>query len=119
MGYRNYNRTGNNSIWNTSNPVVMLIILNAMVLILLNFLKSLYTFSSIPESSFYTNMYQNFAMPADFGTLSMRPWTILTMQFSEVKVFLAISNIFWLWVFGNLIQDLIGGDKLIPLYLYS
>jgi len=119
MGYRNYNRTSSNSIWNTSNPLVMLIILNAMMLILLNFLKSIYTFSSIPESSFYANIYHYFAMPADLGTLLMRPWTILTMQFSEVKVFLAISNIFWLWVFGNLIQDLVGGDKLIPLYLYS
>ena len=119
MGYRNYNRTSSNSIWNTSNPLVMLIILNAMMLILLNFLKSIYTFSSIPESSFYANIYHYFAMPADLDTLLMRPWTILIMQFSEVKVFLAISNIFWLWVFGNLIQDLVGGDKLIPLYLYS
>jgi membrane associated rhomboid family serine protease len=119
MGYRNYNRTSSNSIWNTSNPLVMLIILNAMMLILLNFLKSIYTFSSIPESSFYANIYHYFAMPADLSTLLMRPWTILTMQFSEVKVFFAISNIFWLWVFGNLIQDLVGGDKLIPLYLYS
>ena len=118
MSYRNYNRTSSNLIWNTSNPLVMLIIINAMMLILLNFLKSIYTFSSIPESAFYSNIYQYFAMPADLGTFLSRPWTILTMQFSEVKVFLAISNIFWLWVFGNLIQDLVGGDKLIPLYLY-
>lgn len=96
----------------------MLIIINAMMLILLNFLKSIYIFSSIPETSFYTNIYQYFAMPSDMGTFLSRPWTILTMQFSELKVFLAISNIFWLWVFGNIIQDLVGGDKLIPLYLY-
>jgi membrane associated rhomboid family serine protease len=119
MANRSYNIKGSNSIWNTSNPVVMLIILNAMMLILLNFLKSIYTFSSIPDSFFYTNIYQYFTMPADLGKLLTRPWTIITMQFSEVKVFLAISNIFWLWVFGNLIQDLIGGDKLIPIYLYS
>ncbi len=118
MGYRDYKSTGSNSIWNTSNSVVMLIIINAMLLILLNFLKSIYTFSSIPETSFYTNTYKLFAMSSDSATLLRNPWTILTMQFTEVKVFLAISNIFWLWVFGHLIQDLVGGDKLIPLYLY-
>jgi membrane associated rhomboid family serine protease len=118
MGYRDYKRASSNSIWNTSNSVVMLIIINAMMLILLNFLKSIYTFSSIPESSFYTNTYKLFAMSSDSATLLRNPWTMLTMQFTEVKVFLAISNIFWLWVFGHLIQDLVGSDKLIPLYLY-
>jgi membrane associated rhomboid family serine protease len=118
MGNRNYKRSDSSAIWNTSNPVVMLIIINAMILILLNFLKSLYTFSSIPESSFYTNIFELFAMPSDPGILLSHPWTILTMQFTEVKVFIAISNIFWLWIFGYLIQDLVGGDKLIPLYLY-
>lgn len=118
MGSRNYIRSGANSIWNTSNSVLMLIIINAMMLILLNFLKSIYTFSSIPESAFYTNIYQYFAMPSSLQSFISRPWTLLTMQFTEVKVFVAISNIFWLWVFGYLIQDLIGSDKLIPIYLY-
>jgi hypothetical protein len=118
MGYRNYNRSGASSILNTSNAVVILIIFNAMMLILLNFLKSIYTFSSIPESAFYTNIYQYFAMPSNLQSFLTRPWTMLTMQFAEVKVFVAVSNIFWIWVFGQLIQDLVGSDKLIPLYLY-
>ena len=118
MGYRDYKPKTGPSLWNTSNPLVMLVILNAMFFILLNFLKSIYTFSMIPEEAFYRNIYQWFAMPADPSKLAFRPWTILTMQFSEVKLFVAISNIFWLWLFAYLIQDLIGGDKLIPLYLY-
>ena len=118
MGYRDYKSKTGPSLWNTSNPLVMLVILLAMFFILLNFLKSIYTFSSIPEEAFYRNIYQWFAMPADPSKLAFRPWTILTMQFSEVKLFVAISNIFWLWLFAYLIQDLIGGDKLIPLYLY-
>ena len=118
MGYRDYKSASGSTLWNTSNPLVMLIILNAIVFILLNFLKSIYTFSSIPEEAFYKNIYHLFAMPADPMVLASRPWTILTMQFSEVKLFVAISNFFWIWVFGYLIQDLFGGDKLIPMYLY-
>jgi membrane associated rhomboid family serine protease len=118
MGYRDYKTSSGSTLWNTSNPLVMLIILNAMVFILLNFLKSIYTFSSLSEALFYQDIYRLFAMPADPSTFLSRPWTLLTMQFSEVKLFVAISNLFWLWTFAYLIQDLIGGDKLIPLYLY-
>ena len=111
MGYRDYKSKTGPSLWNTSNPLVMLVILLAMFFILLNFLKSIYTFSAIPEEAFYRNIYQWFAMPADPSKLAFRPWTILTMQFSEVKLFVAISNIFWLWLFAHLIQDLIlSGD---------
>ena len=118
MGYRDYKTSSGSTMWNTSNPLVMLIILNAMVFILLNFLKSIYTFSSLTEALFYQDIYRLFAMPADPITFLSRPWTLLTMQFSEVKLFVAISNLFWLWTFAYLVQDLVGGDKLIPLYLY-
>ena len=119
MGYRDYKQSSSSTLWNTANPLVMLIILNALVFILLNFLKSIYTFSSLTEASFYQDIYHLFAMPADPSTFLSRPWTLLTMQFSEVKLFVAISNLFWLWTFAYLVQDLIGIDKLIPIYLYS
>ena len=119
MGYRDYKQNSSSTLWNTANPMVMLIILNALVFILLNFLKSIYTFSSLTEASFYQDIYHLFAMPADPSTFLKRPWTLLTMQFSEVKLFVAISNLFWLWTFAYLVQDLVGSDKLIPLYLYS
>jgi hypothetical protein len=48
-----------------------------------------------------------------------RPWTLITMQFTEVKVILVISNLIWLWTFGYLIQDLVGNDKIIPIYIFS
>jgi hypothetical protein len=32
---------------------------------------------------------------------------------------IVISNLIWLWTFGFLVQDLIGNDKLFPIYIYS
>lgn len=96
----------------------MLIIVNAMMFILLNFIKSIYTFSMLSDASFYKNIYNWFAMPGSIEKLMMRPWTILTMQFTELRVFSIISHLFWLWVFGDIIQDLIGNDKIVPVYLY-
>ena len=41
------------------------------------------------------------------------------MQFSELKTIVAISNLIWLWTFGYLLQDLVGSDKVIPVYVYG
>jgi membrane associated rhomboid family serine protease len=119
MGNRDYNITGRSTLWNTGNPLVMLIILNILFFILLNFIKSVYTFTQLQPEAFYRNIYHWFVLSAEPGKLLSRPWTLLTMQFSELKTIVVISNLIWLWTFGHLVQDLIGGDKLFPIYIYG
>lgn len=117
MAYKDTSNSGNR-LFNTSNPLVMLIILNALMFILLNFIKSIYTFSMLSDASFYKNIYNWFAMPGSLEKLMGRPWTIITMQFTELRVFSIISHLFWLWVFGDIVQDLVGTDKITPVYVY-
>ena len=119
MGYRDYNSSGRSTIWNTGNPLVMLIILNVLFFILLNFIKSIYTFNQLQPEAFYKNIYHWFIFSADPIKILSRPWTILTMQFVELKLIVVISNLIWLWTFGHLVQDLIGGDKVFPVYIYG
>ncbi|MFM1793936.1 MAG: hypothetical protein RL642_321 [Bacteroidota bacterium] len=119
MAYRDYNSSGRSIIWNTGNPLVMLIILNVLFFLLLNFIKSIYTFNQLQPEAFYRNIYHWFVVAADAGKLITRPWTILTMPFVELKLIVLISNLIWMWTFGHLVQDLIGGDKLFPVYLYG
>lgn len=118
MGYRDYQK-GSTTVWNTTNPLIMLIILNVMFFILLNFIKSIYTFSHLQEEAFYRNIYRWFQLSADPEKILTRPWTIITMPFTELKLLMVISNLIWLWTFGYLVQDLIGDDKLFPAYIYS
>jgi len=119
MGYRDNAGSGRSNLLNTANPLVMLVVLQITFFILMNFLKSIYVFSRIPEEQFYRNIYYWFVMPADPMQFITRPWTLITMQFTEVKVILVISNLIWLWTFGYLIQDLVGNDKIIPIYIFS
>jgi membrane associated rhomboid family serine protease len=51
--------------------------------------------------------------------LSSRPWTILTYMFADQHLFRFVGNMFWLWGFGYILQDLTGNRKLIPIYLYG
>ncbi len=119
MGYRDNTGSGRSNLLNTANPLVMLIVLQITFFILMNFLKSIYVFSRIPEEQFYRNMYHWFVMPGDPAKFITRPWTLITMQFTEVKLIMVISNLIWLWTFGHLVQDLVGNGKIIPIYLYS
>ena len=45
MSYSKNMGSGRTGIWNTGNPLVMLIVLQVIFFITLNFIKSIYTFS--------------------------------------------------------------------------
>ncbi|MCE2757110.1 MAG: rhomboid family intramembrane serine protease [Bacteroidota bacterium] len=105
--------------WDSSNPLLMMIIVQAMFFVSLNFIKSIYTFSRMDPEAFYRNIYYWSILSADPDKFLTRPWTFITMQFSEVKLIVVIGNLIWTWMFGYLIQDLVGGEKIFPIYIYS
>ena len=105
--------------WDSSNPLLMLIIVQAMFFVGLNFIKSIYTFNRMDPEAFYRQIYYWSVLSAEPQQFLTRPWTFFTMQFSEVKLILVIGNLIWTWMFGFLIQDLVGGEKIFPVYIYS
>lgn len=50
---------------------------------------------------------------------TFRPWTILTYALTHANFFEMVTNLFWLYVFGNVIQAQIGYRNIIPLYGFS
>lgn len=117
----NRDNTGINrtSIWKNNNSLLFLIIINVFIFISLRFSMAVYGLSNISESLFYKNLFQWFAMPANLKLFISRPWTILTSFFTHLDVFLMISNLFWLWSYGFIFQDLTGNNRTIPIYLYG
>lgn len=119
MGYRDYPTFKKTSIWNDNNALMMLIILNVLVFILLHFIKTIYGLSHVPLEEFMKNTYAWFTLPADFTKFLQRPWALFTAMFTQLNTFFMLSNLFWLWTFGYILQDLVGNRKIIPLYLYG
>lgn len=119
MGYRDYQRIRRRGIWAENNSLMMLIVVNALVFILLHFIKNIYVLSRIPEESFQTSVFSYFTLPSGFRTFLGRPWTLLTSMFTQMNLFQLLSHLFWLWTFGSILQDLAGERKVIPLYLYG
>ncbi len=71
------------------------------------------------KDSFITHVYNWFVLPANPENLAWRPWTLISFMFTDQQLFRFISNMFWLWSFGYILQDLTGNRKLIPVYLYG
>jgi membrane associated rhomboid family serine protease len=101
------------------NALVQLVILNAVLFVILKFIYVIYIVNSMQTAAYQTNVLTWFALPGTLDKLSSRPWTVFTFMFSDLSVFRFIGNMFWLWCFGYILQDLTGNRKLIPIYLYG
>jgi membrane associated rhomboid family serine protease len=101
------------------NALVKLIVFNAVLFVILKFVYLIFLSTSLNTDAYYKNIFAWFVLPADLGRLSTRPWTLITYMFSDEKVFRFIANMFWLWSFGYIMQDLTGNRKLIPVYIYG
>lgn len=65
------------------------------------------------------NIFHWFTLPADLNTLGTRPWTIFSFMFTHRSVWHLLGNIFFLWSFGYILQEMTGNRKLVPIYIYG
>ena len=101
------------------NSLMKLMIINAVIFVILKFIYVIYLLAPLKIDAYTNNVFSWFVLPADLEKLMSRPWTFLTYMFSDNRVFRFISNMFWLWSFGYILQDLTGNRKLAPIYIYG
>ena len=101
------------------NALMTLISINAVIFLVLIFIKVAFLIIQSPSGTFETNVEPWFTLPARLSSLYHRPWTVLSYMFTNTNFILAITNMLWLWVFGSIFQEMTGNRKLIPVYLYG
>ena len=89
------------------NALVQLIVINAVLFAILKFIYVIYkSIDSATADYHFGNIASYIMLPASLDKLSSRPWTALTYMFADASVFRFIGNMFWLWGFGYILQDL-------------
>src|SRR3954470_14118653 len=88
-----------------------LIAFNAILFVILKFIFIVYQLSDLQLSAYYKNIFYWFTLPADISKLSTRPWVLITHMFTHEGFFHLLGNVFWLWAFGYILQDLTGNRK--------
>lgn len=107
------------------NSLFMLIGICLIIFVMFAFVKALWYFNyqdkQVAQTLFRKNVLGLFTLPADTGSLLQRPWTILTSIFvnDNNDIWKVFPNMFWLWSFGYIMQDLTGGKKIIPVFVYG
>jgi membrane associated rhomboid family serine protease len=59
------------------------------------------------------------ALPADFGTLASRPWTLLTYMFLHFDFLHILFNLLWLYWMGQLFMGYFDQRRLLTIYLFG
>jgi membrane associated rhomboid family serine protease len=102
-----------------NNSLIALVVVNLTVFIVFAFIGVIYRFVNIPQDFFIKNVFNWFALPANFETFMYRPWTLITHMFLHDSVWKVFANMLWLWSFGYIMQDLTGNRKIVAIYIYG
>lgn len=100
-----------------NNALVALLAVNLVVAVMFVFMKVTYYLEGFPAIDFQKEIYQYvILLPA---TIKQAPWTLLTFNWTHDNFWSLFTNLFWLFVFGNILQNVQSNKHLFPLYLYS
>lgn len=123
MNTKSINKNKKPLLGANDNGLVLLVAINALIFIVLNFLRIAYTVSAdtvaIGDANFQKQILHWFVLHSNANLLAEKPWTILLYMFTNFSIWSLLSNLLWLWAFGYILQDLAGNKKMIPVYLYG
>ncbi|MEO9023052.1 MAG: rhomboid family intramembrane serine protease [Ginsengibacter sp.] len=102
-----------------NNALIALIAINALIFVSFGLIQVIYYITQSSTSAFQYEILRWFILPAKLSTLATLPWTVLTYMFVHIGVIYTLINMLWLWVFGQILQDLSGNSKIFAVYIYG
>lgn len=67
---------------------------------------------------FYDKIFVHFAIQPLDGMIS-HPWAILAFMFTGLSFFKLFTSMMWLFLFGNVVQQLVGKSEVVPMFLIT
>jgi len=102
----------------SKNAVIQLIIVCGTAFVTYQFLWAIMRMTSVSETEFNT-MIRNNVSVYTLSVFRSKPWTLLTYGWLHYGFWELLTNMLWLYCFGNLIQVLVGYKQVIPIFVYS
>ena len=99
------------------NKVTQIILVNIAVWIAFGILGLI--FRGIPGSDFYLTALHFFSLSSDWLHNLTHPWTLLTYGFVHEGVWHLFWNLLLFYWFGRIVGDLVGDQRILPLYLWG
>jgi len=114
-----------NSIWedlkrefSQGNMVTRIILANLFVFVSIVVAKLVLGFPIAgSQETIYDNIVQWLSLSSDWKEALMRPWTWITCMFLHEGLMHILWNMILLYFFGRIVGDLIGDQKVLPIYI--
>lgn len=110
-----------NTIWDDikwqykfGSNVIKLILVNVGVFV---FLQVVLLMGFLGRNSFGKDIISSFSLHSNLSVLLHKPWQLFTYMFVHEGFFHILWNMVALYWFGNIVGDLIGKSKVIPIYI--
>lgn len=103
------------SVFRREGNLIKLIAFNVILFLLLGVLRIALALSD--NGFYYSEILHFLTVPADIDAFIRRPWTALSYAFTHEQVFHVLFNMLFLFWFGRIIQEYIGGKRLVHLYI--
>ncbi len=106
----------------SGNVLIQLIIVNVAVFLALNIIRIGLFFAGYHDfelESNFRSFFSELAMPMKWDAFIYKPWTIFTYMFTQIGIGHIFWNMFSLYFFGNIIQNLIGFSRTLAIYIYG
>lgn len=100
------------------NAILQVIIVFGTAYVAFHFIEAIMLMIGMSEDRFVSDIMAYVAMPA-MPLLKGRLWTLLTYGLVDVGFWKLVTNLIWLYTFGNLVQTMVGYKQVWPLFLYS
>ena len=97
------------------NGLIKIILINVILFVGISFIQVIMTISGL--SSFFNIFINKLMLPASFNIFIFQPWSIITYFFLHLNFMHILWNMLFLYWFGKIIQDNIGNNALISLYV--
>ena len=102
--------------WNKrDNGLIKIILINIIVFVSISVVQVVLTVSGL--STFFTMFINKLMLPASLGTFILQPWSLITYFFLHMSFMHILWNMLFLYWFGKIINDNIGNNALISLYV--
>ncbi len=100
-----------------NNALVAILAANLVVAVAFIFMKVTYYLEGFGAMDFQKEIYQYVILwPAK---IQQAPWTFISFNWTHDSFWALFTNMFWLFIFGNILQNKNANRHLFPIYFYS
>lgn len=107
----------NNTLYNR-NGIIHLIILLCVFYIFFHAVKVILIIISDNPGAVAGQMWPYIGL-GNFSEWIQKPWTLLSYSLVEEGILSMLTNLIWMYLFGSVVQTLIGYKEIIPLFFFS